>query len=171
MSSLAVSVRVLEQFDGLVSVRWLRRIAEDTLSVASDWNESRLSVVIADDDVLKDLNKRYRGLDEITDVLSFSFTHHGAYYGEGDRWPRGGEESIFVLPPGEEDSLGEVIISYPEAQRQADQSGHSVEEKVALLLAHGVLHLLGHDHVEPEEEAVMRRLEDKVLAELGTGRE
>lgn len=166
MSPLDVSVRVLEQFDGLVSVQRLRRIAEHTLAAGLAGNEARLSVVVADDEVVRDLNKRYRGLDENTDVLSFSFTRPGEYYGESGPLPLGDEESAFVLPPGEEDSLGEVIISYPQAQRQADQSGHQVEEEMALLLAHGILHLLGHDHAEPEEEAAMKALEDEVLAKV-----
>ena len=164
MSAIDVSVRVLERFEGLVSVQRLSRIAQHALSVGSAENEASVSVVIAGDDLVRDLNKRYRGLDEITDVLSFSFTRQGEYYGESEPRPQVAEESTFVLPPGEEDSLGEVIISFPQAQLQADESGHSVDEELALLLAHGVLHLLGHDHAEPEEEAVMRRLEDQVLA-------
>ena len=122
MCPIDVSVRVLEEFDGLVSVPWLRQIAERALSVASAGNEAGLSVVIADDDLVRGLNKQYRGLDENTDVLAFSFAHAGEYYGEGEPQPGPGEESEFALPPGQESSLGEVIISYPQAQRQAAQS-------------------------------------------------
>jgi probable rRNA maturation factor len=169
MSSFDIGVRVLDEFDGLISVHRLRRIAENALALGSAESEAGLSVVIADDDVVRDLNNRYRGLDEITDVLSFSFSHEGEYYGDGELWLQRGEKFGFVLPPGEKDSLGEVVISYSQAQRQADQSGHTVDEELAVLLAHGVLHLLGHDHVAPEEEAAMKMLEKRVLARVREG--
>jgi len=60
-----------------------------------------------------------------------------------------------------------VIIAYPTAVRQAEEEGHSVEAEVAHLLVHGVLHLLGYDHVEAEDERRMREREDEILAGLG----
>ena len=166
MCPIDVTVRVPEEFDGLVSVPWLRQIAERALRVASGGKEAGLSVVIADDDLVRGLNKQYRGLDENTDVLAFSFAHAGEYYGEGEPQPGPGEESEFALPPGQESSLGEVIISYPQAQRQAAQSAHTVEKELAVLLTHGVLHLLGHDHEKREEAMAMERVESHVLAEV-----
>ncbi len=65
--------------------------------------------------------------------------------------------------------MGEVVVSYPLAARQARQHGHSVEREVALLVVHGVLHLAGHDHEEPEEEAVMRGLEERTVEQLFRG--
>ena len=73
------------------------------------------------------------------------------------------EERFFALPPGQTGGLGEVIISYPQAQRQAIKVGHSVKQELALLVAHGVLHLLGYDHGEPQEEVVMKEKEKAVL--------
>ena len=72
----------------------------------------------------------------------------------------------FVLPPGEDLSLGEVIVSYHQAQRQASGDGHSVEREVALLLIHGVLHLLGYDHVEPGDEVIMKKMENSALRDV-----
>jgi probable rRNA maturation factor len=71
-----------------------------------------------------------------------------------------------VLPPGESEPLGEVIVSYPQAQRQAEGVGHSLERELTVLLIHGVLHLLGHDHMEPGDEAIMKPLEAQALAAI-----
>jgi probable rRNA maturation factor len=68
--------------------------------------------------------------------------------------------------PDEEASLGEVILSYPLAMRQAGEHNVTVEHEVALLVVHGVLHLLGHDHAEPDEESVMKELEGQALARV-----
>ena len=161
---LQVNLRVFEAFDHLVSDRWLRRVAECTLALEPPRSRDDLSVVIADDDTVRDLNRRHRGLDETTDVLSFSFSHGGEYYGRETPSSERSEDADFVLPPGEGAGLGEVIISYPQAVRQAEDSDHTVERELALLLAHGVLHLLGYDHVKPDQEAAMKAKEAMVLA-------
>ncbi len=70
-------------------------------------------------------------------------------------------------PPGSVAPLGEVIIAYPQAARQASERGRSVEEEVARLLIHGTLHLLGYDHAEPEEERRMRTREEELVAAVG----
>ena len=78
----------------------------------------------------------------------------------------------FILPPEELPPLGEVIVSYPQTLRQAEQRGEPVERELALLLVHGVLHLVGHDHLEPEETELMQARERAALAEVfqvGTG--
>ena len=128
---------------------------------------THVSVVIADDQVVRELNRRHRGLDENTDVLSFSFTHEGEYYGEEDRSAR--ETDIdFVLPPTESNdaSLGEIIISYPQTRRQAERDGHPVDRELTVLLVHGVLHLLGYDHEEPDDEAVMKAATARAMQQL-----
>ena len=128
---------------------------------------THVSVVIADDQVVRELNRQHRGLDENTDVLSFSFTHEGEYYGEEDRSAR--ETDIdFVLPRTENDdaSLGEIIISYPQTCRQAERDGHPVDRELTVLLVHGVLHLLGYDHEEPDDEAVMKAATARAMQQL-----
>ena len=163
---LQTRIQVLDTVDGPVSEEWLRGVAERTLALEQPESKGALSVVVADDDTVRALNSRHRGLDETTDVLSFSLSHQGEYYGEkqpGPEWPGA---AAFVLPPGEDSGLGEVIISYPQAVRQAHESSHEVEQELALLLTHGILHLLGHDHVRPDEEAAMKAKEAKVLGQL-----
>ena len=130
---------------------------------------THVSVVIADDEVVRELNREHRGLDEDTDVLSFSFTHEGEYYGEEERAvPE--PDIAFVLPPSENDdtALGEIIISYPQTCRQAEQAGHAVGQELTVLLVHGVLHLLGYDHEEPDDEAVMKAATARAMRQMGS---
>ena len=178
-----ISIHVFEEYEGLLSEEWLRHVAGCTLALATGSPATRLlgtpapdsegprvdsgvEVVVADDATVRDLNRRHRGLDENTDVLSFSFDRHGQYYGE-ERPPQERHDGTdFVLPPGNLPGLGEVIISYPQAVRQAKKSGHSANRELALLLAHGILHLLGYDHESPEEEAAMKAQEASVFAQV-----
>ena len=161
MPSYQVSVHVFDQFDE-VSERWVEDVAATALEVTLSESDAELGVVIADDESVRELNRRHRGLDERTDVLSFSYVHQGHYYGETGTASR--EDDIeFVTPGGVGNPLGEVIVSYPQARRQAEQAGHTVETELAFLLVHGVLHLLGHDHEGPDERAQMEALQDRVM--------
>jgi len=161
-----VSVEIFEEFNSDLSEDWLRKVAEKALTLHALDHPGDVGLVIADDDTVRDLNKRYRGLDENTDVLSFSPSHRGEYYGPDKPLSSSDDDITFVLPPGQETPLGEIIISYPQTTRQAAEAGHSAEREMALLIAHGLLHLLGHDHVKDEEEALMKEKEAQVLAEL-----
>ena len=97
---------------------------------------------------MRPLNRRFRGLDETTDVLSFPLR---------DPAGGGGEEGPY---------LGDVVISADEAARQAGEDGESFAEAVDRLLVHGILHLKGHDHYSPGEAARMRRKERQIGAVL-----
>ena len=77
-----------------------------------------------------------------------------------------GPDVGFPAVPGEPSSLGEVVLSFPMAERQAREHNVPVEQEAALLIVHGILHLLGHDHAEPEEEAAMRAIEQQALSVL-----
>jgi probable rRNA maturation factor len=90
-------------------------------------------------------------VDEPTDVLAFYML------------PQKEADFSFALPPDGVTRLGEVIISYPQAVKQAKEQGHSTERELALLIIHGILHLLGYDHEEPGEEAKMREKEKELL--------
>ena len=176
-----VAVHVFEEFERSVCEPWLRHVAEVALAFglesrsflpektlaaarqAATSARSPLGVVLADDETLRELNKRHRGLDESTDVLSFSFGDHEEYHEDDRGSARSPEDSGFVLPPDEGAGLGEVIISYPRAERQAAESGHATARELALLIVHGVLHLLGHDHAELKQEEAMRASEAAVL--------
>ena len=129
--------------------------------------EGQVSLLITDDATVRDLNREYRGLDETTDVLSFSAQHSGHWEGDAPQpdesasWP-----SDWPLPPDELPPLGDIVISLPQAIRQAEQQGAPLCRELALLLVHGALHLMGHDHYEPAERDEMQRLEQIALREV-----
>ncbi|MAQ55186.1 MAG: rRNA maturation RNase YbeY [Chloroflexi bacterium] len=148
---------------------WLLGIAQAALDVALEGTEAaQMSLLITDDETVHSLNAQFRGLDEVTDVLSFSAEHPGHWKGEAeppsDSVEAGGFD--FVMPPGELSPLGEVIVSYPQAQRQAEERGAPLEHELALLVVHGVLHLVGHDHLDPEETELMQAKERTALTKL-----
>jgi probable rRNA maturation factor len=141
-----ILITIDERFAALVAGDALEAMAVRVLE-SEQVGVAELGVVVTDDETVRQLNREYAGDDHATDVLSFSL--------------REGEE--FSNPDGVE-RLGEVIISHPTAVRQAEEAGHGVEAEVAHLLVHGILHLLGYDHVEPQDEAVMRGAEDDLLS-------
>ena len=146
---------------------WLRDAVSAALDVAiPDGEDCEVSLVVTGDETVRELNREYRGLDEVTDVLSFSPLHSGHWEGEIPEHSEGigaPAEPDFVYPPGEPAPLGDVVISFPQAQRQAKESSQPLDLEVALLIVHGVLHLAGHDHAEPAEETAMRTKEQAAL--------
>ena len=126
----------------------LRRLAVRVLKAEGVAPPAEVGLVVTGDETVRDLNRRYRGLDEPTDVLSFGHEPAG---------------EPFVTPPDGVRRLGEVVLSYPTAERQAQEAGHSVQEEAAHLVTHGLLHLLGYDHEDPEDERRMRARERFVL--------
>lgn len=172
-----ISVLVFSPFKRRVTARRLRRVVEAALTVGSaklppeaiGSEEQEVSLVIADDEALLELNRTHRGLDEVTDVLSFSPHHAGPY--EGEEAPDTSDDMDFPdFPDASDDTseLGEVVVSYPQAKRQALQAKHPVALEVETLVIHGVLHLLGYDHAEPDEEREMFGLQDQALALVNT---
>ena len=164
--SFDVSVQTIEEGLDLPPEIWIADVVSLALKTAGAQEGSGVSVVFAGDEVVRELNREHRGLDETTDVLAFSFTHEGEYYGEPDEKVPIDEMPGFALPPGQAEPLGEIIVSYPQAMRQADAAGRTVTEELAALLVHGAIHLLGYDHMEPDEEAAMKALENRVLSDV-----
>ena len=157
-------IEVLQPFAERVRRDQLGRVVERSLAAEPGPAPAPPTVVITDDATVRDLNRRHRGLDEVTDVLAFSFLHEGEYYGEDAPARPSPDSQGFVLPPDEGETLGDVIVSYPQAERQARAAGHPIDRELAALVAHGVLHLLGYDHMNGEEEAAMKAREAMVLA-------
>lgn len=155
--SAAIAVHIFDEFGHAVSASWLEAVCLTVLQ--QEGIAQHASLVIADDDTARALNAEYRGVDKTTDVLSFAFDNAGEYYGEGDAPSGWSADDDFVLPPGASAGLGEVIVSYPQAARQARQAGHPVERELAFLVVHGILHLIGHDHVDDDDARVMQSKE------------
>lgn len=157
---------ILGDFPGVSPDDWLMGIAQAALDVALEGTvTAQMSLLITGDETVHSLNAQFRGLDEVTDVLSFSADHPGHWEGEAAP-PGDGDGFDFVMPPGEPSPLGEVIVSYPQAQRQAEERGAPLAHELALLVVHGVLHLVGLDHLEPGETALMQGKERSALAAL-----
>ena len=167
MAGFNVTVQIFEQFEDMVSSEQIQNVAEFVLSREEANEDQSLSVVVADDDTVRDLNRQHRGVDETTDVLSFAFDNDGVYYGEDDVFKLDAS-SDFVLPPGETAGLGELIISYPQVARQADEAGRSANDELVHMLTHGILHLLGYDHMDDNDEAVMKSKESAVLERVSS---
>jgi len=135
----------------LVNRVWVKKIVRQVLKAEEVAHPYEVSMVFTDSETVQQLNRDYRGMDEPTDVLAFYML------------PQGEGNDSFGLPPDEVTRLGEVIISYPQAMEQAREQGHSPERELALLIVHGILHLLGYDHEKPEEEDEMRKREKELL--------
>jgi probable rRNA maturation factor len=127
----------------------LERLAAHALSVERVAAPAELSIVLADDPTVHELNREYRGTDAPTDVLSFAQS----------------EGEAFAQPEGAARHLGDVVISVDTARRQAQEYGITLQDEVSHLLVHGILHLLGYDHEAADEADVMRAHEDAVLGE------
>jgi len=125
----------------------LERLASRALEAESVAAPAELSILLADDATIHELNRTYRDTDAPTDVLSFA-------QGEGD---------AFAQPEGTARHLGDVAISVDTARRQAADYAVTLQDELAHLLVHGILHLLGYDHEQPDDAAAMRLQEERVL--------
>ncbi len=143
---VAVEVQVAPAFAGAVMAEGLEHMVEAVLRHEGRMGE--VTLVLTDDEGIRALNRDFLGLDAPTDVLSF-----GAQEDSGP----------FVAAPEMGGYLGDVIVSYPRAVAQAEEHGHPVQQELNLLVVHGVLHLLGYDHADEEEKAVMWARQEAIL--------
>ena len=134
----------LEQLlsDGLNAVAKLHGLGE----------QEEVDITIVTDDEIHALNRDYRNVDRSTDVLSFALDEDG------------GEPELVGGP--EVHLLGDIIISAETAARQAEEFGHGLEREIVYLAVHGLLHLLGYDHMQEEDKAIMRAKEEEALREI-----
>ena len=135
--------------------KYMRKSAEEcVLREGLDTGRCAVSVTFTDKDGIKELNRDYRGVDSVTDVLSFP------QYDDFEEIPEEGE----IL-------LGDVVICRERAAEQAREFGHSLDREMIYLFTHSILHLLGYDHMEVEEKREMRLKEEEVMDFLGLSRE
>lgn len=130
----------------------ITRVTEMVFELEQLDTSSEVVIVLVDDEEIKELNREYRGVDSPTDVLSFAY--------QGDNLG----EPEFEDPLGGEEALGDIIISLERAYCQAEEYGHSLARELGFLVAHGMYHLLGYDHLETEDQAEMRAKEEQILA-------
>lgn len=135
----------------------IRRCCQATLQTEGFTSPAEISVSFISGEEIKELNREFRNVDKVTDVLSFPLGENGIY----DKNPETGALE-----------LGDVVINMERAAEQAKFYGHTLQREVAYLTVHSVLHLLGYDHVNGGLEQVrMREREESVLSMLGQTRE
>jgi probable rRNA maturation factor len=151
-----INISIKRNMDLPVEKNWLEKIARRVLEAEKITSSAEMGLLVTDSKTIQKLNRIYRGEDKPTDVLAFEMTS-----GMNQE-----PELQFVSAPDGIKHLGEVVISYPQAEKQAQEQGHGVTRELALLIVHGILHLLGYDHGVPEDEQKMRDKENKVLSIL-----
>lgn len=144
--SYRIAIQVAPRFRAKVDEGSLRRVAAEALSQEGVEGETELSLIITDDEAIRELNRQFRGVDAPTDVLAF-----------GAR-----AEEHFVIAPESPPYLGDVVISCQRALAQAEERGHAIVEELRLLVIHGILHLLGYDHQQEAAARKMREREERI---------
>lgn len=134
-----------------VKIEGLKALLQEGARMLELPDETVAVLTLTGDEHLREYNRRYRGLDETTDVLAFAAQEQPL-------------DQRFQAPPGTEHWLGDIVIALPRARRQAREAGHPVNDEVRLLAVHGFLHLLGYDHAEPADEVAMTALTNRILA-------
>ncbi len=159
LAQMEINILIDEGLEGCPEVSWLESVVEKVLVAQSADSRVELGLVIVGQERMRQLNLNYLGKDEPTDVLAFSMLPEQP----------GGDLAPFVAPPDGIMHLGEVIISHPQAVIQAEEHQHSVKREIAILIIHGVLHLLGYEHDKPELEREMRAREAEILSHIEGG--
>lgn len=129
-------------------------IIEQALKTLGIEDDVEVSCVLVDDERIHEINREYRHIDRSTDVISFAMEDNDRFYVEG--MPR---------------TLGDIFISVDHAKKQAEEYGHSLRREMCFLFTHGILHLLGYDHMTDEQEKEMFGLQDRILGALSIERE
>lgn len=127
------------------------KLLEKTLRHLNLQFEPYVSVTLVDNEFIHNLNRDYRHIDRPTDVISFAFLD-------------GNNEKDKIFQSGQNVVLGEIYISFDKAREQAASYGHSLDRELKFLFVHGILHLLGYDHMNPDDEKIMFALQDEILA-------
>lgn len=131
----------------------IRKACIATLKLEGFEDSAEVNVTLVNDEMIKEMNTKFRKIESSTDVLSFPLGENGVY----DVNPETGAKM-----------LGDIVISLEHAYAQADLYGHGLEREIAFLTVHSMLHLLGYDHEKGGlEKTIMREKEEKVLDALG----
>lgn len=144
---MTIFIEIPSRFDGLIDSESIEQTAAAALKHQGCSSESDLSIVFVDDFKMKELNREFRQENSTTDVLAFPAEYED--------------------PDSHHNYLGDVVISFVQASKQAKQSQHAVNDELQLLAVHGVLHLFGHDHLEADDKAKMWSAQEQILNQRG----
>lgn len=142
------------------------KVAEAVLDQEECPYESQIELLLTDNEEIRRINQEFRAIDRPTDVLSFPMVE----FDKPAEYDFLEEEDDCFDPETGELMLGNIVISKEKVVSQAEEYGHSLKREYAFLIAHSMLHLLGYDHIEEDERAVMEEKQRKVLGKLGIER-
>ena len=138
-----------------VNYKLIENVISEALKYEGVSDNTEISVTIVDNEEIRKINNKFRNIDRATDVLWFPLIDF-----DNEDLPNDGSKIY----------LGDIIISIERAKEQANEYGHSLDREVGFLTAHSMLHLLGYDHMVPEEEKVMFAKQEEILSNLGLKR-
>lgn len=144
-------------------------VAEQVLDQENCPYEASVELILTDGETIRQMNREFREMDRETDVLSFPMTPFPSPAGYDFLETEAGDDCFH--PETGELLLGDIVISVPRARAQAQEYGHSLKREYAFLIAHSMLHLLGYDHMTPDEAAVMEQKQESALRALGITRD
>ncbi|GEL03874.1 rRNA maturation RNase YbeY [Rummeliibacillus sp. G93] len=139
-------------------IELVEKLLQHAAKILAIEDEAELSVTFVTNEAIHEINRTYRQKDAPTDVISFALEE----IGEGE---------TPIIAEGMPRVLGDIIISTDRTIEQAEEYGHSFERELGFLAVHGFLHLLGYDHMNPEDERVMFGKQDEILNSFGLTRD
>ena len=138
-----------------INYKLIEKVISEALRYEGVNDNTEVSVTIVDNEEIRKINNKFRNIDRATDVLSFTLIDF-----DNESLPDDGSKIY----------LGDIIISIERAKEQAKEYGHSIDREIGFLTAHSMLHLLGYDHMVPEEEKEMFAKQEEILNNLGLRR-
>ena len=166
-----MTVRIEYEAEDKLEIPWeelIQKVVAEALDDEGCPYEAEVSVLLTEDEEIRQMNAQFRSLDKTTDVLSFPAVEFPA---PGDFSCLEEPEAAFCFHPETgELMLGDIAISVSKVREQAAAYGHSLERELAFLVAHSMFHLMGYDHLEEEEREIMEQKQREVLDRLGITR-
>lgn len=144
-------IEIINETDEEIDLKDLRKVIDKALE-SEKVERAIMNVIIIDNEKIHEINREYRGIDRPTDVISFALEDDKTFINTDFR------------------VLGDIYISIDKVHEQAKTYGHSERRELSFLTVHGILHLLGYDHMEKEDEVVMFKKQDEILDSLGITR-
>lgn len=141
-----INIEIIDRLKNAIKPQKIHIAAQQTLQHQNTSDDVDLSILVDDDKRIKELNLQFLGIDSETDVLSFAANE--------------------IDPETGHRYLGDIIISFSRAEKQAQDAGHSTIREIQLLVVHGILHLLGYDHVDNKGKQKMWTIQEEILASL-----
>ena len=154
LAHMEINILIDKEFKSQVKSTWLKSIIRQIQNAEKVSVKSEVGLVITGNEKIQELNLKYLEEARPTDVLSFPMNEHFS------------AAPAFINVPDGKTHLGDIMISYPTAARQAAEHNHPVSREITILLIHGMLHLLGYDHDIPKRKQVMQNRESAILKSI-----